>query len=94
MGTRVAPHQGYSSQKNSIAVLDEFRDNAYWEPVTFELPPMPAEGQQALRRCIDTAVDSPDDVCPWESAPVVRQASYEVQPRSVVVLARALDEGR
>jgi len=63
--------------------------NAYWEPLTFELPPVPAE--QGWRRCIDTALDSPDDICPWESAPVVRQATYEVQPRSVVVLALALE---
>ena len=45
--------------------------NAYWEPLTFELPPVPAE--QGWRRCIDTALDSPDDICPWKSAPVVRQ---------------------
>ena len=42
--------------------------NAYWEPLTFELPPVSAE--QAWRRWIDTALDSPDDICPWESAPV------------------------
>ena len=64
--------------------------NAYWEPLTFELPPVPAEPR--WRRCIDTALDSPDDICPWESAPVVRQATYEVQPRSVVVLALALEK--
>jgi glycogen operon protein len=64
--------------------------NAYWEPLTFELPPMSAEPR--WRRCIDTALDSPDDICPWESAPVVRQATYEVQSRSVVVLALALEK--
>jgi glycogen operon protein len=64
--------------------------NAYWEPLTFELPPLSAEPR--WRRCIDTALDSPDDICPWESAPVVRQATYEVQPRSVVVLALALEK--
>ena len=31
--------------------------NAYWEPLTFELPPVPAERQQAWRRCIDTALE-------------------------------------
>ena len=64
--------------------------NAYWEPLTFELPPVSAESR--WRRCIDTALDSPDDICPWESAPVVRQVTYEVQPRSVVVLALALEK--
>jgi len=64
--------------------------NAYWEPLTFELPPV-AEHQQAWRRCIDTALQSPDDVSSWASAPVVTQATYLVQPRSVVLLALALE---
>jgi isoamylase len=65
--------------------------NAFWEPLTFELPPIPAEGQQGWRRCIDTALDSPGDICPWETAPVVTQATYVAQPRSVVLLALALE---
>jgi isoamylase len=64
--------------------------NAYWERLTFELPPVPAE--QAWRRWIDTALDSPDDICPWECAPAVTLATYDVQPRSVVFLMRALKE--
>ena len=66
--------------------------NAYWEPLAFDLPPVPAERQQGWRRCIDTALDSPDDICPWETARVVTQATYVAQPRSVVLLARALKE--
>jgi isoamylase len=65
--------------------------NAYWEPLKFELPPVPADRQQRWRRCIDTALDSPDDICPWETAPVVTQATYVAQPRSVVLLALALE---
>ncbi|MBR0740358.1 glycogen debranching protein GlgX [Bradyrhizobium liaoningense] len=64
--------------------------NAYWEPLTFELPPVPAECPQAWRRCIDTALKPPDDIYPWETAAVVGQARYVVQPRSVVLLAQAL----
>ena len=64
--------------------------NAYWEPLTFELPPVSAEHR--WRRCIDTALDSPDDICPWECAPVVSQGTYQAQPRSVVVLALALEK--
>jgi glycogen operon protein len=63
--------------------------NAYWEPLTFQLP-VPAERGQAWRRCIDTALAAPDDICPWETAPVVTQAAYLAQPRSVVLLALAL----
>jgi glycogen operon protein len=66
--------------------------NAYWEPLTFELPPLPAEGREAWRRCIDTALQTPDDICPWPDASIVSQARYEVQPRSVVLLALALGE--
>jgi glycogen operon protein len=65
--------------------------NAYWEPLTFELPPVPTGGRQSWRRCIDTARASPNDICPWESAPLVVQATYVVQPRSVVLLALALE---
>jgi isoamylase len=64
--------------------------NAYWEPLKFELPP-PSESWQAWRRCIDTGLASPDDICTWETAPVVGEATYLVQPRSVVLVALALD---
>jgi len=63
--------------------------NAYWEPLTFDLPPLLAE--QAWRRCIDTALDAPDDICPWHAASIVGQPRYAVQPQSVVLLALALD---
>jgi isoamylase len=66
--------------------------NAYWEPLTFELPPVAAaEPGQAWRRCIDTALASPDDINPWNAAPAVKQTTYVAQPRSVVLLARALE---
>jgi len=64
--------------------------NAYWESLTFELPPVPPGSGEEWRRCIDTALESPDDIQPWQSAPSVRQATYDVQPRSVVLLALAL----
>ena len=66
--------------------------NAYWEPLTFDLPPVPADRQQGWRRCIDTALEAPDDISSWDCAAVVRQGTYEVQPRSVVFLALALDK--
>ena len=67
--------------------------NAYWEPLQFELPPSPGADRDVWRRCIDTALPSPDDILPWEDAPVVKETSYLVQPRSIVLLALALDEG-
>jgi glycogen operon protein len=63
--------------------------NAYWEPLTFALPPVPAGGEP-WRRCMDTALESPDDVLPFGAAPAVERPSYEAHARSVVMLARQL----
>jgi glycogen operon protein len=63
--------------------------NAYWEPLTFELPPSDAGGER-WRRCIDTALPSPDDCCEWREGPLVTESTYVVQPRSVAVVALAL----
>jgi glycogen operon protein len=65
--------------------------NAYSEPLTFELPAAPPGKGNSWRRCIDTALASPDDIALLADAPVVTQSSYEVQSRSVVLLARQLD---
>lgn len=54
--------------------------------------PVPAESRQTWQRCIDTALASPNDINSWEKAPLVGQATYVVKPRSVVLLALALQE--
>jgi isoamylase len=64
--------------------------NAYWEPLTFELPGVPAGSGQSWRRCTDTALAAPDDIQPWPQAPLVQQSTYVVQARSMVVLVLAL----
>ena len=64
--------------------------NAYWEPLTFELPPVNESNPERWRRCIDTALASPDDIQLWDKAPRVTGQTYLVQPRSVVLLALAL----
>ncbi len=56
--------------------------SAYWEPLTFELPPARA----GWRLLVDTARPAPDDARDWERAEVVEGSAYVVQPRSVVVL--------
>ena len=71
--------------------------NAYWEPLAFELPPVPPGNKHRWRRCIDTARTSPDDIYTWDKAPAVAQATFVVQPRSIVLLALSLQgsaEGR
>jgi isoamylase len=63
--------------------------NAFWEPLTFELPAYEHNGS-AWRRCIDTALAAPDDIQQWAHAPLVAHSTYVVQPRSVVLLASGL----
>jgi isoamylase len=60
--------------------------NAYWEPLTFALPPA-VDGHQ-WRLCIDTAQAAPHDIRPLEEAPIVAVGDIVAQPRSVVVLAQ------
>ncbi|MDH6247209.1 glycogen debranching protein GlgX [Mycobacterium sp. OTB74] len=98
----VKPYQpDWSDDSHSLAIsfqslrtnmLFYAMSNAYWEPLPFELPsPLVLGGEsRPWRRWIDTALASPDDVMPWESAPTVEAPSYAVQPRSVVVLIALL----
>ena len=68
--------------------------NAYWEELEFEVPPVQGEFENAWMRWIDTFRESPDDICSWDEAEAVRETTYAVQPRSVVVLiARMKDAG-
>jgi glycogen operon protein len=58
--------------------------NAYWQPLSFALPRL--EGGQRWRRWIDTALDSPHDILPWQAAPPVSEDTYRTEARSVVML--------
>ena len=60
--------------------------NAYWEPLEFELPAMDQAGGNPWRRWIDTALDAPNDIVPWQTALAVPGCTYQVEARSVVVL--------
>ena len=62
--------------------------NAYWQPLTFELPPPGLEDDPELQwhRIIDTALVSPNDVHSVEEAPTVTSNTYEVEARSTIVL--------
>jgi glycogen operon protein len=64
--------------------------NAYWEPLDFELPPGDDAKGHSWHRWIDTALDSPHDIVPWqETVPVLGQ-TYRAEARSVVVLFTGL----
>jgi isoamylase len=78
---------------NSIALYGELRNeglhfhlilNAYWEPLDFELPKL--DGGTPWRRWIDTGLDSPEDIVPWQEARTMTVDTYRAAPRSVAML--------
>jgi glycogen operon protein len=80
---------------HSLAVSAEFQReqlylhlilNAYWEPLDFELPPVHQTDGNPWRRWIDTALDAPHDIVPWQTAPTVSGSTYRAEARAVVVL--------
>jgi isoamylase len=60
--------------------------NAYWEPLAFALPPRTEGPHQGWQRWVDTARDAPEDICAGPEFPPVRDATYVVHPRAVVLL--------
>jgi isoamylase len=60
--------------------------NAFWEPLEFELPSIPAGEPHPWRRWIDTHLAAPQDIVEWERAPSVPGPRYLTGPRSVVLL--------
>jgi len=76
----------FSVELKSEGLLVYFIFNAYWEPLAFELPrPEKSEGD-FWRRWIDTFLEAPHDIVPWQEAPSVPYHTYRAGPRSVVVL--------
>ncbi len=58
--------------------------NAYWEPLTFEIPTPSIE--RTWHRVVDTSLDSPNDISPIKNATSVISSTYTVFPRSAVIL--------
>jgi isoamylase len=58
--------------------------NAYWEPLSFELPPLPPHSR--WHRIIDTALPSPEDIVVSADSKPVAESHYLVTARSSVVL--------
>jgi glycogen operon protein len=67
--------------------------NAYWEALEFEIPPLD-RAQGPWRRCIDTFLDPPDDICGWTDGQMVQGSTYTVEPRSLVILLADTEGGR
>jgi glycogen operon protein len=76
----------FGAELRKEELLFHFILNAYWEPLDFELPAAGNGGRDPWRRWIDTALDSPQDIVPWDAAPAVPGATYRAAPRSVIML--------
>ncbi len=83
----------WSAKSHSIAFTAELQQekmlfhlimNAYWETLKFELPQL--ENGASWRRWIDTALESPQDIVPWQESPAISEMTYRAEPRSVVVV--------
>lgn len=59
--------------------------NAYWQPLTFDLPP-PQQPGNYWHRIVDTALPTSDSFCFPETALAIAGGKYEVAARSSVVL--------
>ena len=89
----------WSNWSHSVALSAELKKekqilhlilNAYWEPLDFELPPVSVEGGGPWRRWIDTALDPPHDIVPWQAAAPFTGQTYRAAEHSVVVLYASL----
>lgn len=68
--------------------------NVYWEELKFEVPSVPEDSDTGWMRWIDTALESPYDICTWAEAEAFRGYVYPVQPRSMVFLVARLKNER
>jgi isoamylase len=59
--------------------------NAYWEALTFAIPPLD-EMYLPWRRCVDTFRPAPGDISGWLDSETVGGGTLVIQPRSIVVL--------
>jgi isoamylase len=75
-----------SAELATEGIVVHFIFNAYWEPLSFELPTVGTGKGSSWRRWIDTFRESPDDIVRWKEAPVIPGHKYDAGPRSVVVL--------
>jgi glycogen operon protein len=66
--------------------------NAYWEALEFEIPPPGDKSSGGWRRVMDTSLPSPEDGCTWRDAPAIRESTYIVHPRSIVMLVAVVKE--
>jgi glycogen operon protein len=96
-GVRVG-QPDWGAQSHSLAFGADFHHaglrlhaimNAYQEPLEFELPA--PEGDRGWRRWVDTSLETPDDIVPWQESARHEEPVYRIGARAVVVLWAPLE---
>jgi isoamylase len=59
--------------------------NSYWNPLEFELPPLPGSSSRWIRM-LDTSLGSPNDIADVESGLDLPGSMYVVNPHSMIML--------
>lgn len=71
---------------SSRRIVFHYMVNAYWKPLTFQLPfPKKLPGG-AWYRWIDTSKASPEDIAPWDEMQAVNANTYRLPGRSLAIL--------
>lgn len=76
----------FTVQSHHDNVLMHVLLNAWTEPLSFELPHLPAESTSCWHRWLDTALPSPNDIVAWEESVPVKGTVYQARAHSVVIL--------
>jgi glycogen operon protein len=76
----------FTAWSRSGGIVLHFMINAYSEHLIFELPPPPGLPGSCWRRWLDTSYASPDDIVPWDEAPLLQGTTYELPPYSLTAL--------
>jgi glycogen operon protein len=77
----------FTVQSQHADILMHVMMNAYWGPLTFEIPNLQFTRPNSLwKQWIDTSKDAPNDIIEFASAPPIMDSVYKVEERSVVIL--------
>lgn len=71
-------------------ILIHIMMNSYWESLNFQIP-VCTNFYTPWRRCIDTFLDTPEDILSWKEAPCTNADHYLVESRSIVILVSKME---
>ncbi len=76
----------FTVESISAATAMHVMVNAFSQPLEFELPQLSKTKNRSWKLWIDTFKSSPNDICEWDTGPIIRKSTYLVNAYSIVVL--------